>query len=224
MNILEILLNDKRVVPTLDDLIIAAENGHIDIVKVLSIMIDPSGNDNLACQLACENGYFKVVELLLQDDRVLARGLQFTSLYTATFQGNLPMMKLLIEKASLDPNSQDNICMITSCQRNFVEIVHYLISRGVDPRCKGNTPIRICCAYGSIQVFDLLIDQVKPDIQELLCIATQNGQLEILKKLVFEHDASIKESLEKLYSWAVELENEEIRVFLNQMRASKSLL
>ena len=50
----------------------ASYNGHIEVVKLLLTdkRVDPSADDNIAIRWASENGHTEVVKLLLTDKRV----------------------------------------------------------------------------------------------------------------------------------------------------------
>jgi len=69
VEVLKILLSDKRVDPTAGDnraILWASENGHVEVVKILlsDKRVDPTAGDNRAILWASENGHVEVVKLL----------------------------------------------------------------------------------------------------------------------------------------------------------------
>jgi ankyrin repeat protein len=73
MDFVIVLLNDFSADPSTNDgrsLHLAAQKGHIDIVKLLSKRISPAIGENNALKYACYNGHYECVKFLLNDPRV----------------------------------------------------------------------------------------------------------------------------------------------------------
>jgi hypothetical protein len=126
ISVVDRLLQDKRVDPRVNDysaLYSASQEGHLEILDLLfqdkrftpthamkkyAILlvtngIDPYCNTNIAFRIAVDKGYILVMDRLLQDKRVDPKVKDFTSLNSASQEGQLDILDLLLQDEQFTP-------------------------------------------------------------------------------------------------------------------------
>lgn len=96
--IVELLLNDKRVKPYASAFIGACANGHLDIIKLLiKYKINPAIENNEGLIVAVQNGHEKTVEYLMNDHRVDSSAQHWEALKIANQKGYAKITQLLLK-------------------------------------------------------------------------------------------------------------------------------
>jgi ankyrin repeat protein len=102
--VVAVLLQDKRVEPWDENLLTACSLGCTSIVKMLlRVGVDPSTFNNGAIQAACELGHIKVVEALLQDNRVDPTANNNWAIRISSEYGHKEVVKLLLQDGRVEP-------------------------------------------------------------------------------------------------------------------------
>jgi ankyrin repeat protein len=135
IEILQLLLNDKRINPTEGDkysnctpISLAAQNGHLDVVQLLlnDPRVDPSVNENNSIINASKNGHLDIVELLLKDKRVNPSDNNNAALCFAV-NAHLNVVKVLLSDPRIDPSKDQKITLNAAGNGQF-EITKFLLS------------------------------------------------------------------------------------------------
>jgi ankyrin repeat protein len=133
---------------TLDknNLLLAAKDGHIDIVKLLidkgADVNAKSSNGWTALMLASETGYIDIAKLLIDKGAdVNAKSSNgWTALMLASKAGHIDIVKLLIDKG-VDVNTNRDIgttALVSASGAGHIDVVKLLIDKGVDVNAKDN--------------------------------------------------------------------------------------
>jgi ankyrin repeat protein len=143
----------------------ACESQNVEIIKeLINRKVDINlrdSNEYTAFNIACENGYIEIVELLLANGASMDSPSCISSLCIACRSDNTDLVKLLLRKG-LNPN--------------FV--------------CNKTLPIHICCYNQNIEVIKLLLLKTdKIDVEDKnnftpLTIAIRNNHLAMVKLVV----------------------------------------
>jgi ankyrin repeat protein/RNAse (barnase) inhibitor barstar len=160
VGLVESLLKDKNInLESNKGLSLAAEFGHVEVVKILLAheCIDPGYSDNKVLKRACLLGREEVVKLLLKDPRVNPRG----SLSFACKVGHVSMIKAFLEDPRIHNQFDMNHAMGFAIKNGQYEIVEYLLE---------NTTI------------NFEIGEINP-----IVMACEQGNARILKRLVCDH-------------------------------------
>jgi ankyrin repeat protein len=93
-----------------DTLVLAAQNGHVDVVDYLlrQPLFDPSAYGNCAIWVAAMKGHLAVVERLLQDKRVDPSADDNHAVRRAAENGHLAVVERLLQDKRVDPSVRDN--------------------------------------------------------------------------------------------------------------------
>ena len=102
VEVVKILLSDKRVDPTADDNYAfqwASEYGQVEVVKILlsDKRVDPTAGNNLAIRVASANGHVEVVKILLSDKRVVPSADDNAAIRWASANGHVEVVKILYQ-------------------------------------------------------------------------------------------------------------------------------
>jgi ankyrin repeat protein len=142
---------------------VAAENGHLEIVKLLlgnnANINSQAGNKKTPLHVAVENGHLEIVKLLLGNNANInsQEDLGYSSLHVAVEKGHLEIVKLLLEN-----NADVNI------QAGNKDIAFYLAVR-----------------YGHLKIVKILLKHTSKDhMLGALYSAVRYGHLEIVKLLL----------------------------------------
>ena len=80
-----------------NELSVAAEDGHIEVVESLLEKHDPSADNNYAIRAASDNGHIEVVRRLLADGRVDPSADNNYALRFASRNGHVEVVELLLD-------------------------------------------------------------------------------------------------------------------------------
>jgi hypothetical protein len=131
LNIVELLLKDKRIKPTSHALVEAAANGHAKIVELLlkDGRADPEVN---ALLFSIHLGHQEVVDILLQDRRVDPGGRHNAAITWASENGSLYVVDALLrlKDRNVDPSIRDNQPLRLAAENGHYEVVRRLLDSG----------------------------------------------------------------------------------------------
>jgi len=129
----------------------------------------------------------------------------------AVIYNQIEVIKLLIEKYKVDPNSIDAIGWIMMYKRTA--ILKYFLENGLDPNYQNGIPLVVASRRGKREQVELLIDygaNVTISDNIALTKAAEVGNLETMKALIY-HGAKVSDLLRrKIPGW--EYSNKRVRV------------
>jgi hypothetical protein len=137
--LLDLLLFDERVDPTVDDMCairFASQYGHLAVVDRLlqDKRADPSVANNSAIRLASHFGHLAVVDRLLQDPRVDPSAANNWAIQRASGYGHLAVVDRLLQDARVDPSAANNSAIRNASWNGHLAVVDRLLQ---DPRVDG---------------------------------------------------------------------------------------
>ncbi len=159
----------------------AARCGHLEVVKLLLPVSDPLAANSLALYCAATKGDLEVVRALLPSSSVYAK--DFLVLRTASARGHLEIVRLLLQVAH-PVNSQ-----VSHSLQHAVEIGHLEIVKLLLPffhQAKGCYALQIAAEIGHLEILTLLLPLFDPkeNNSAALRLSATNGHLEIVKLLL----------------------------------------
>ncbi|XP_067661962.1 ankyrin repeat domain-containing protein 50-like [Haliotis asinina] len=179
---------------------LAAENGHKDVVELLVdkgadlSLVDETADNVLHC--ACRGGDAGVVKYILSKNRVDIdrRGLhELTPITMARRCKHKEVVELLLSKradGSLRYYNHINM-LLSACRKGDMEVVKFILSQNiVDVDSRGpwkKTPVMLAALYGYKEVVELLVEKganlslVNDRGRNILHVACLKGRLEVLK-------------------------------------------
>ena len=137
-------------------------NNVADIERLLQKPMDPNG-DGLV--LAAEEGHLEVVRLLLESgaDKDTAGTNSWTALHFAALNGHFQVVRLLLE-AGADKDAADTggwTALRIAAEEGHLEVVRLLLEAGADKDAAdtdGDTALHIAALGGRLEVVRLLLD------------------------------------------------------------------
>jgi len=143
-------------------LIEAAKYGDFGTVKVLILFgVDPTTNNNLAIQLASQNGYTEIVKLLLQQLHL-----------KPGFAG-----------PKVDPTADNNYAILSASENGHLKIMRLLLQHGADPRVNKDEIMDMAIRRDNAAMVKLLLEY-GANPTDVLYRAIQTGKLEMVKLLL----------------------------------------
>ncbi|XP_071111355.1 serine/threonine-protein phosphatase 6 regulatory ankyrin repeat subunit C-like [Haliotis cracherodii] len=190
---------------------LAAEKGHIEIVKLL---VDKGGDMSLVgkrheniLHLACLCGQIEVVKYVLSQDIVdiNSRGRKRkTPVMLAARNGHKEVVELLVKKGanlSLAYNAAGSNVLHLACFNGHVDVVKYLLSQNaVDVNSRGwkqRTPVMRAAHSGNKEVVELLVNKgadlslLNKKGSNILHLVCQWGELEVVKYILLQNTVEI---------------------------------
>ena len=152
------LLLDYGAIPDNQTFIDACGADNMELVHLLlnKYPIDPAADDNMAFRKACEHEATEAVRFLL------------------TVRG-------------VDPTARNNEGFRVACKTGNMDLVRILLfDRRIDPTAENNESLHQACHYGRTNLVRMLLDDyrlLRIDISEALRIATENGDVAIIRLL-----------------------------------------
>ena len=116
--------------------------------------------------------------------------------------GNIEIIKFLIEDSRVDPSVRDNLSIIWASINGHLEVVKLLLQDPrVDPSARNNESIIWASNYGHLEIVRLLLQdpRVDPSSRDNCSIirASNYGHLEVVKLLL--QDYRINEEIKEYY-------------------------
>ncbi|KAJ3316394.1 hypothetical protein HDU76_001838 [Blyttiomyces sp. JEL0837] len=138
--------------------IVACQNNHLDVVKILSKMetVDVAARDNLALRMATQQGNFQVLKYLLTLPDVDPTVQENTSFIIACGKGHFDIVKLLAVQPGVDPSVQDCLAVRVAAVNGHLEVVEFLVTLGVDLSACNNEALRLSCENGRWEIVRML--------------------------------------------------------------------
>lgn len=93
--------------------------------------LDPRAHHECAFLLACINGHDKIVELLLNDQRVDPRSHNSFAFYVACRNGHAKTVRHLLNDIRIDATCQNNACFGIALTGGHIDTVRLLLGHGV---------------------------------------------------------------------------------------------
>jgi DNA-binding FrmR family transcriptional regulator len=150
-----------------DPLVLATENGHVDVVDCLlrHAMFDPSASNNYAVRLAAVRGHLAVVERLLQDKRVDPSVKYNLAVRRAAENGHLAVVERLLQDERVDPSVSNNNAVQLAAWNGHLAVVERLLQdKRVDPSADNNFAVRLAARNGQLAVVDRLLEDGRVDV------------------------------------------------------------
>jgi ankyrin repeat protein len=175
----------------------AAENGHIEIVRLLLKSADFNQADNAgqtAFMRAAVNGHKEIAELLIEKGADVNQADKDgdTALMKA---GRIEIVKLLLEKGAKVNQADEygDTALIFAAANGRIEIVKLLLEKGADVNQANNngyTALILAAVNGRIEIVELLLEkgvdvnQANNNGDTVLMKAAANGYIEIFELLL----------------------------------------
>lgn len=138
---------------------------------------------------ASYRGYIETVQLLLANDLHIDKS---SSLCVAAENGNLEIVKLLLD-AGTDVHSHQDYSIILSACNDHIEVVKLLIEYGADIHINNDQPLISSCCGNRTEVVKILLEHgadIHANDDESLIQASWRGNIETVK-ILLEHGADI---------------------------------
>lgn len=136
--------------------------GDVDTVKKLIKDVDPTVNNHWALSLAANNGHLEVVKTLLEDPRVDPSDDDNVTIAQSSRGGYLEIVKELLKDPRVDPSDANNVAIRWATKFGHSEVVQELIQdKRVDPSTDNNWAIRHAAKRGFDDITYLLLNQPK---------------------------------------------------------------
>lgn len=136
LNIIKLLINYADLngwieTPDNNPIILAAAQGHSEVVSFLLKWLDPSSKDNMALFMASFNNHLAVVNILLEDPRVDPTALGNSAFLIACYAGHLEIVDRLLQDERIVPTIMG---LKDAYEEHHYEIVDMICKRlGLDP-------------------------------------------------------------------------------------------
>lgn len=137
----------------------AAEQGHIDLVKLLATIpaVEPTRSSNYALCIASARGNIDLVKFLVTLPGVTPDADNNYPLRIAVRQGHIDVVKFFILDCKVDPSVEDNYALVTAAEKGHIELVKFLSARPeVDPSARDNLALYFAAKNGYINVVQFL--------------------------------------------------------------------
>lgn len=141
-------------------LCLAAENGHLECVKILIPASCPMADYSRALSLAASHGHVECVKLLIPVSDPKADGSQ--ALRWATCNGHAACVKILIPVS--DPRAFHSDALLRAAIGGHAECLKLLIPVS-DPMADDSRALRWAAAKGKAECFEMLIPVSEPMIE-----------------------------------------------------------
>ncbi|KAE9616638.1 putative ankyrin repeat-containing protein [Lupinus albus] len=196
-------------------LYVAAEYGHVDIVRELIQYYDladagiKARNGFDALHISAKQGHLDVLKILIEDHPELSMTVDpsnSTALHTAATQGHIEIVKFLLEKGSslaTIARSNGKTTLHSAARNGHLEVVKVILEKepGVTTRTdkKGQTALHMAVKGQSLEVVEELIKADPSTINMVdnkgntaLHIATRKGRSQIIKLLLGQSETDNK--------------------------------
>lgn len=105
---------------------ISVESGLTNFVKLL--LKKYKTNNNNAIIIACNNGHLDIVKILLDDGRIDPAVLDNEAIIIAARNGHYEIVKLLMNDTRVNPAARNNKALKDACRRNHRKVVNLLLT------------------------------------------------------------------------------------------------
>lgn len=167
----------------------------------LGPQINPSMQDNEAIISSCRNGFLRIANLLLADERVNPGARDQEAIVSACENGHEAIVRLLVQgprKGAVNAACRQNEPIKIACLKGFTEIVDILLQLPyIDPGANKNQALLNACRNGHAAVIKKLAQKspTKCDftVQNSLAlqVAVAKGDLELVQCLLSVNDQRV---------------------------------
>ncbi|KAJ3308630.1 Dynein heavy chain 3, axonemal [Boothiomyces sp. JEL0838] len=167
----------------------AAENGDVEIVKLLLDKADPAADNNYAIRLAAEKNHLEVVKLLLADSRVDPSANENSSIQWSSFNGSFEITSMLLKDSRVNPAVDANYPIRLAAQNGHFKVVELLFKdERVDPSALDNYAIKFASENGHYEIVALLLTdpRVDPNAQDdyAIQLSAQYNHINVVELLL----------------------------------------
>jgi len=143
-------------------LVLACEYGSMEMVEFLLDYVDPSDEKNEALVMACEAVKPKIVERVLQDQRVEP---DLKSFRTACEHPNaLPIVELFLKDGRIDPSGDKMRPLERAISRESINIAHRLLDdERVVAKLHESRALEFACSGDNFELFERILSFPKVD-------------------------------------------------------------
>lgn len=157
-------------------------------LDILLLYMDPSDKDIIR---ASKNGKIKVVNRLLQDERVDPSAQDNQALLEASSKGHVDVVDRLLRDDRVDPSARKNAAIEFASYRGHIDVVNRLLEDDrVDPSDKNNYSIMVATINGHLDVVNRLLEDSRvnpfsyPNINIMIEWAMKNRRNDIIDRLI----------------------------------------
>lgn len=164
--------------------------------KLRNGTLNTAVHENEVIRSAFDNGYTRVVEMLLKDGRVNPADMDNYAICMASKNGHTRVVKLLLEDERVDPTARYNFAIREASAKGHAEVVRLLLTKSLtNPADMDNLAIREASAKGHTEVVKLLLNDKQVDPSDLdnyaICTASTNGHTEVVK-ILFQSSKKVR--------------------------------
>ncbi|GIY64659.1 protein fem-1 homolog B [Caerostris darwini] len=204
-------------------LLIAAINGHDNVIKMLLNRFNPNIEQDGVVQIdgyviegatalwcAAGAGHFSVVKFLLSHGADVNHSTKTAStpLRAACFDGRLDVIQYLVENGAdiHKANKYNNTCLMLASYRGHADVVEYLLSKGADPDAQaqcGATALHFAAEHGHLEIIKILLKNKAKIMKNKMCMtplssAAERSKSEVVEYFIKKSWCSKEESVEAL--------------------------
>jgi ankyrin repeat protein len=176
-------------------LLMAVKAGNTEIVKLLlqDEGVDPSAENNTSLLTAAYCGWDDLIQVLLQDPRVIVREHLASAIFQACCSAveNVNVVRMLLEKMEDPISEQGNEYLMEAVANGHYEIVRFLLELQVaHPFFAGSHAFIAACRDNCLQLvqYYLTIPGFDASVQNNLALieASANGNMEVVRLLLLQ--------------------------------------
>lgn len=154
--------------------LLAAKNGHINVLKFLNAKKVSFESDRNALHIACNNGHFEACAYISQNFPSLLSAIDHKGRYASQFaarSGSLEIMKYLESKTTVTQETYIGMNIHMVCLHEYIEMCKYLLNQYPDLNVKRTerewTTAHFVAGNGNkkgqeIELFEMLISAERP--------------------------------------------------------------
>ncbi len=184
LNLVKYLTNLGCIMNDGDDVVLASEHGHLDILQYLiEIGKDISVHNCQALVGASMNGHLEIVKYIFEKVNNIDYNGLTRSFILACMSSHLEIVKYLLERGA---DIYLNQAFQVVCRCGYLDMVKYLKEYGVDIHYKEEKALRSACKYDRLSVVEFLTEHgadIHAKYNYSLKIAIEKRNLEIVEYL-----------------------------------------
>jgi ankyrin repeat protein len=128
-----------------------------NITIVSELLNDKKINIDNSLFFSCVNGYFDIVELLIQDERINALNDYNDAIRLAAEYGHTNIVTLLLNDKRIDPSTLYDLPVRVASENGHIEVVKLLLEDSrVNPSDINNQAIKQAFAHEHFEIVDIL--------------------------------------------------------------------
>ena len=134
-------------------LYLAADNGHLDVVKYL---VELGADNEYALKLVARDGHLDIVKYLVEQGAdIHAR--DEDALRSAAMNGHLDVVKYLVELGA-NIHARNEEALVVAAGNGHLDVVEYLVELGANLHIIGEYPLRLAAGNGHLDVVKYLVE------------------------------------------------------------------